>query len=207
MPPPPADSFRILCVCTGNVFRSRLAEHFLRAELAERLGAGASAFLVSSAGTGVLAGRPVHPSEAAALERCGLPNDGRPAHRLTAGDVRSADLVLGADASHRTAVLDLVPGAHRRTFSLREFSRLSGSSLDLAADAGAASSGGSSDPVARARDVVARTAAFRGHLSVTDDDIPDPWGQPDRVLDTAAQLVRSAVPDVVDALTGADARS
>lgn len=199
----PLDSFRVLCVCTGNVFRSRLAEHFLRAELASRLGADAAPFHVSSAGTGVLSGRPVHPAESAALVRCGIPADGRPSHRLTAADVVSADLILCADRSHVTAVLELAPAAHRRTFGLREFARVAGPSIGMADDRdGTGSHVDGASPVARARRAVAVTAAFRGHVpAAVGDEIPDPWGRSDAVLTAAADLVRGAVPAVVDALT------
>lgn len=200
----PIDAFRVLCVCTGNVFRSRIAEHCLRSELANRLGADAGAFEVRSAGAGVVEGRPIHPGESAALVRCGMPADDRPAHRLTAADIAAADLVLCADRSHVAAVLELVPGAHRRTFGLREFARATGPALrPAAAGRTAASNGVEPDPVTRARTAVAHAAAFRGYVpAVADDEIPDPWGRPDEILDVAADLVRSAVPGVVEALTG-----
>lgn len=72
------DRFRILCVCTGNVYRSRIAEHELRAALVARIGAKADRFEVSSAGTGVVQGRTMRGAETAALQRCGLPADDRP---------------------------------------------------------------------------------------------------------------------------------
>lgn len=199
---PSPDAFRLLCVCTGNVFRSRIAAHWLRTELADRLGERATVFEVSSAGAGVLDGRPVHPTESAALERWGLPADHRPSHRLTVADIEGADLVLGADRSHIAAVLDLVPAAHRRTFGLREFSRVAGPSVEGAAAGRADVHGVDFDPLDRARYAVACAAAFRGHaFEAARDDIPDPWGRSDDVLCAAAELVRSAVPGVVDALT------
>lgn len=191
--------FAVLCVCTGNVFRSRIAEHHVRLGLAERLGDAAQSFAVFSAGTGVVDGRPVHPSEAAALERCGLPPDARPSRLLTSTDVRRADLILCADRTHRSAVLELEPAALRRTFLLRELARLAAPALERAGSV----SGVDDDPATRARTVTAVAATYRGHFPAAGDDaIADPWGEPSDVLASAADLVRDAVPVLLDSLVG-----
>lgn len=195
------DRFRILCVCTGNVYRSRIAEHELRAGLAARIGAQAELFEVSSAGTGVVQGRPVAAAEAAALQACGLPADERPSRRLTAADLASVDLVLCADVSNRAAVFDLVPRALRRTFLLREFARVAAPAVDLAVAAGVgAPAYGHAVPAAR--QVVIAAATFRGYVARGgSDEIADPWGKADTVLSSVAAQVRDAVSAVVDALT------
>jgi len=54
-------SFRVLHVCTGNICRSPMAEHLMRAGLQQRLGGGAAAFEVASAGTMGFAGEPMQP--------------------------------------------------------------------------------------------------------------------------------------------------
>lgn len=200
---PDDDPFRILCVCTGNVFRSRLAEHFLRVGLSER--DRSNDFSVASAGTGVLPGRPIGTGEAAGLQRCGLPADARPSRRVSAADIDGADLVLCADRSHRAAVLELAPGALRRTFLIREFARVAGAAFELAANQRSATrpSPVTVTPAERARRVVADAATFRGHVpSDGSDEIGDPFGEPDTVLRSAAGLVREAVPGVLDPLTG-----
>lgn len=195
------DRFRVLCVCTGNVYRSRIAEHELRAGLSARLGAKADHFEVSSAGTGAVQGRPVGASESAALQRCGLPADDRPSRRLTAAELAAVDLVLCADRSNRAAVLDLAPAALRRTFLLREFARVAAPAVDLAVAAGVEPPV-YTDPVPSARQVVIAAATFRGYVPRRgDDEIADPWGKADSVLSTTADLVRGAVPAVVEALT------
>ncbi|MGZ6792782.1 MAG: arsenate-mycothiol transferase ArsC, partial [Mycobacteriales bacterium] len=57
-------TFRVLHVCTGNICRSPLAEHLMRAGLEQRLGPAAAVFEIGSAGT---LGRPGMPMEPYAL--------------------------------------------------------------------------------------------------------------------------------------------
>ena len=111
--------FAVLTVCTGNICRSPAAERLLAA----RLGAG-SGVAVSSAGVGAVVGAPIPPPMAALLSGAGVSPDGFAARQLTAAMLRDSDLVLVLTRGHRARVVDVYPGAVRRTFTLRELARL-----------------------------------------------------------------------------------
>jgi protein-tyrosine phosphatase len=113
-PAPPAPVATVLLVCTGNVCRSPAAELLLR----DRLGTAEVAVL--SAGTRALAGHPVHPPMARLLDEAGLAPAAFAARQLTAGLVRTADLVLTMTRTHRSDVAALAPAALRRTLLLGE---------------------------------------------------------------------------------------
>jgi protein-tyrosine phosphatase len=165
-------SFGVLFVCTGNVCRSPVAERYLRSRL--RPGAAVRA---SSAGLRALAGHPVEAFSAQALRELGGDDRGHAARGLDGEMVRAADLILGAAAEHRDAVLRLVPAALHRTFTVKEFVRL-GAAVRPAAEPGAAPA------------VVAAVAGQRGRRDPAPagwDDIADPIGQP---LEVARAVAR-----------------
>ncbi|ABD10667.1 protein-tyrosine-phosphatase [Frankia sp. CcI156] len=142
----------VLMVCTGNVCRSPLAEHLAAARFSAALdqislgAAGAQAsggtggnesssegwhppspagdLLVSSAGVCARAGEAMYPQAAAILTSRGLDPSGFRARLLTPDLVQASDLVLCATRAHRSTVVGLVPRAMRRTFTLREFGRV-----------------------------------------------------------------------------------
>jgi protein-tyrosine phosphatase len=157
--------FRVLTVCTGNLYRSPLAECLLR----ERLAVVPDTICVSSAGTEAVPGTPIAATAASLIVGRGGDPSGMVARRLTTGLVESADLVLGAAAEHREAAVRLSPvRALSRAFSLREFAR-----LVRAEDAV-----GVVDPAARFAVLVEGAAARRGAASAdpADDDVADPLG-------------------------------
>ena len=85
--------------------------------------------------------------------------------------IRSADLVIGLTRKHRSAVVELVPAAVRRTFTLRELAR-------LAADVDPAALPGANATTAdRLRALVPLAGARRGLTSYrpADDDVVDPF--------------------------------
>src|SRR5438128_596932 len=73
------DRFRWLMVCTGNICRSPMAERLAVAGIAQRLGADASRFEVTSAGTFGLEGNEMEPFAAQVLGDLG--GDPRAARR------------------------------------------------------------------------------------------------------------------------------
>ncbi|MFE3323834.1 low molecular weight phosphatase family protein [Streptomyces sp. NPDC059176] len=157
--------FRVLMVCTANLYRSPVAACLLRRRLAT-LGA---AIHVSSAGTDAVPGTPMAATAAALVRERGADPAGVNARRLTAGLVEGADLLLGAATEHREAAVRLSPvRALCRAFSLREFARL----------ASAADAAGTTEPAARFAALVAGAAARRGTAgaSAHDDDVADPLG-------------------------------
>ncbi|WP_327354638.1 arsenate reductase/protein-tyrosine-phosphatase family protein [Streptomyces sp. NBC_01304] len=140
----------MLFVCTGNVHRSVLAERLLALH--------APSLTVSSAGTEAGSVPGMDTATRSVLAELGGQGRDFTSRRLTAELVSRADLVLGLAREHREAAVRLWPAGLRRSFTLREFVRLSG---DL-------TPGG-----------VARAASARGTLPVPPaaaDDVADPWG-------------------------------
>jgi protein-tyrosine phosphatase len=182
-------TFELLFVCTGNICRSPMAERLAAAALATRLGAEASQVLVHSAGTWGHEGSPMEPFALDTLARLGVDHASSGAFRareLTAEMVESADLVLVASREHRAAVVTMVPRAAARTFTLREFGRLS---------AGVDGPGLPSGVVERGKALVAAAAGRRGLVppGPEGDDLADPYGAPARAFEHCAA-------DIVDVL-------
>ncbi|MDI2124562.1 low molecular weight phosphatase family protein [Yinghuangia seranimata] len=172
-------SFSVLFVCTGNLYRSPIAERLLAA----RPGAD---LRVASAGTHAWPGRPLDAATVGLLRELGADPDGFTARRLDAAHLDKADLVLGLAREHREAAVRLRPAAMRRCFTLTEFVRLTDGLAD--------------DP----RDVVARAGATRGRpsgLPPESDDIADPDGLPLAELHACAHLIDRAVARLAAVLT------
>jgi protein-tyrosine phosphatase len=189
------DVFRLLFVCTGNICRSPFAEILARHLLRGRLGGRASQpFDVSSAGIAAVVGAPMHPDSRAELAPWhldGAPAEGFVARQLDSAMIEASDLVLGATARHRSAVIEQCPPALPITFAMREFARLA-ASVDPRELPG--------HPVARAHTLVDLARLRRGLVprDPDGDDVPDPIAGPVAAHHRAAQLIQVAVTDLVD---------
>jgi protein-tyrosine phosphatase len=190
--------FRLLFLCTGNVCRSAFAEVLTKHLLNERLRyEAASAFVVSSAGLHAMVGAGMHPSTREELRPWGVDTrlaDRVVARQLTAIMVEQAHLVLGATLRHRAAAAQAAPVALTRTFTLREFQRLSRlvDSAELP-----------SEPVQRAHALVLEVQRRRGlvpPVATADDEVPDPMGGPPKAHGSAAKLISDAIVTFLDAL-------
>ena len=154
-------------MCTANICRSAYAELITRHVL------GADTFVeVGSAGTHGYVDHPLDPPMAAQLRSRGVDPDGFRSRRLTPRLVADADLVLTAEAGHRTRILEDQPEAFRRTFTLGQLAR----ALD---DAGVASG----SPV-RGAELVAELGPVRPPNR--DDDVVDPYRRGDEAAARAA---------------------
>ncbi len=122
-PPPATTPLRVLYVCTANICRSPYLE--LRSRELQALDPGVSGALAfRSAGTHGFHQRPVDETMATVLAEHGVPRtaiESFRSHRLTVEDVEQADLVLTAQSSHRDFVLEEVPSAFRKVFTLGQF--------------------------------------------------------------------------------------
>ncbi|WP_232466244.1 low molecular weight phosphatase family protein [Diaminobutyricimonas sp. LJ205] len=187
--------FTILTVCTGNICRSPLAEQLLRAGMAHW-----SEVSVASAGSGALVGKPMTDQAQALSSRFGATDAAAHiARALTVEHVRAADLILALSREHRRAIVELLPRASRKTFTLRELARLiadvPAEELEHAARLD------SSDVAGRFAELVDVAASRRGLVappeSPDDDDVIDPYRQPDGVYEASAQQLVPAVQTVL----------
>jgi len=181
----PAGGFVILSICTANICRSPVAAAVLRGELADATGD----FRVQSAGVRGLDGSPMDARAAAALRRWRYPVGEFRARTITAAMCESADLVLTATRTQRSAVLEMAPRALRRTFTLLEFEH------------GAQTGTMPHEPPARTAELVARVAATRGNIDIDQYDVLDPFPESGERFDAILQQVRTAAVHVARALT------
>jgi protein-tyrosine phosphatase len=191
------DVFRVLHVCTGNICRSPMAERLTVSGLERRLGADARRFVVESAGTWGHTGSPMESYALSTLAAYDVDGSEFAARELVAEHVVAADLILGATREHRAAAVVLHPRAAARTFTLREFARLS-----AAVDPAVLPSG---DPVERARALVRAVAGQRGLVPPprpTDDDVTDPYQAPASAFAACGALVHATLQGPLDLLGG-----
>lgn len=98
----------VVFVCWGNICRSPMAEQVAR-EWAARDGVHAS---FSSAGVSAEEqGNPMDSRAVAVLRQAGYPVTGHRAHRITADEIRRAELVVGMERLHLDRMRRLVPDA------------------------------------------------------------------------------------------------
>ncbi|MGI8415389.1 MAG: low molecular weight phosphatase family protein [Nakamurella sp.] len=182
--------FRILIVCTANICRSPMAEHLLRMALDQD-----SRIEVTSAGIRGFDNAPMDPPAAAQLRRLGGDPTGFRSRPLTDQMCELADLILTATRVHRSAVLERVPRALRRTFTLPEFAaamstirREQPDATDLA-------------------DMVRRAAFARGRIAVENYDVADPYGGPVETHRAVAEMIRAAAQTIAQHLLPPDTPS
>jgi len=187
--------FRVLHVCTGNICRSPMAEHLHRALLAQRWPSAAGRLVVESAGTWGHTGSPMEPYALQVLADYGVDGSAFRARELVAELVAGADLILGATREHRAGAVVLHPRAAGRTFTLREFDRLT-AGVDPAELPQA-------DPVERMVALVRAAARRRGFAPPnrpSDDDVGDPYQGPSSAFAACGDLVLSSLRGPLDLL-------
>jgi protein-tyrosine phosphatase len=224
MPP-----FAILHVCVGNICRSPMAERLLALALARRVGPDAAirCYVSHGAGTGSWhIGDPMNPPAARQVVARGGNANGFTARKLSAALIDSSDLILCATSEQVTRVLDLRASAAGKTFVLGEFGRLLAGvdlshlpavspaaekayerGLALVGSVDAARSDAGSRPGRPGRPRPADSPALEGEARVRrpsrfSDDLPDPWGLPDREFARVADTIEATVGPLADALAG-----
>lgn len=188
--------FSILTVCSGNICRSPLAEQLLRAGLADVPG-----IRVSSAGTVGLVGYPMDAQSAELAARFGITDSAQHvARELNADHVGGAQLIFAMSREHRRAVAEMMPRASRRTFTIREFARISAEITDD--DLAPAAELPLDDTAGRLAAAVGVVAAMRGMVSPAhapeDDDVIDPYRRSPEVYERSGSELRPAVDTALD---------
>ncbi len=190
---------RVLVVCTGNVCRSPFIQLLLQRELDTRRPDDGPRTVVTSAGTGALAGQGMDARAAAQAAAYGLDASGFVARQLTAPMVAEADLVLTATRTHRGHVATLHPKALRYIFTLLDFAELAGRlDRDGLGDAPVGTQ-------AWLQSVVRVVAARRGlepPLEAAQADVVDPYRRADELFVQMADQISRAVPAVAAVLSG-----
>lgn len=171
-------TFTILTVCTGNVCRSPIAEMSLAQSLANL-----TVVRVESAGVAALVGRGVpEPAERIAAEAA-IDATHHVARQINDSYIREADLVLAMAREHRRTVVERVPAAMRRSFTLREFARVADAVEDQLPTA--VRDSGATTPEEGMRAAVTLAATLRGTVVPPQDpqtlDVIDPYRQSDEV--------------------------
>lgn len=170
--------FAILVVCTANICRSPLAELLLTDRLDQRR------FEVASAGVRGWRDHPMDGPVQREARRLGLDPSEFRSRPLRAEHVTTADLVLTATKEHRAGVLELVPTALRRTYTLREFAVLGPQAVREAPE-----------------ETVRAVSRNRSHAG-PDIDVPDPYRADGGFHREVADMIDEATAAVADALAG-----
>jgi protein-tyrosine-phosphatase len=175
------DTFSIVFVCTGNRFRSPLAEAFVRG-LTSGLPVTTQSF-----GTLDLEGAPALAEALEIGESCGVDLSTHRSRAVGQSSLAGIDLLLGFEQAHvRRAVVD-ADAPRGRAFTFRGIARLL---ADVSVPA-------RETVVARARDIVEQLDGIRAAESAPTmrDDMPDPFGHSWNVYrKTAVEILELSVP-------------
>jgi sulfate adenylyltransferase len=169
---------RVLFVCTANICRSPYLELRARQLLGPESGVE-----VSSAGTRGFDAEPVSDTMDAEFARYGTETTSFRSRLVTGGLIDDADLVLTAEAAHRTRLLEERPAAFRKIFTLGQF----------------VASAEAVQPTLRGRELIAALANRRVPAS-PEHDIADPYRRGSEAAQRAAVTMDALLDVLVDRL-------
>ena len=148
----------------------------------------------------------MEPGASRALTELGVDASGFSASPLTQKQVAAADLVLVATREHRSDVVNLVPSAVRRTFTLHELARIAESAPPRTGSDASSDTSTDDGTALRVRQAVAWAAQLRGAVprpsAEAADDLDDPLGAPDAVYRERAMAIEASVERIVPYLLG-----
>jgi protein-tyrosine phosphatase len=169
--------FRLVVLCTGNRFRSPLAEVLLR-DLTAELPVD-----VTSAGTLSLPPTPALPEAIEAATRMQLDLTAHRCRHMSEAELDDADLVVGFERMHVAAAVVDGGAAAERTFTMTE---LVGLLREVEPR--------EQDPVARAREAVIladRARSGRPLQFLDSNELGDPYGRSQKVYRETAERVEA----------------
>lgn len=175
----------ILTVCTGNICRSPLAEFLIR-QIVRNAGSDVE---VSSAGVGALIGGSPPREIVEQGAAWGLDITRHKPRQLEAPSIQDATLILAAERAHRAAVVEMVPAASRKTFTLKQFARITEnyfSTYDI-------NSFEKLSLAAFVEEVADHRALTPPPATPEHDDVPDPYRRSQSVYDLSADEIRKSI--------------
>lgn len=188
----------ILTVCTGNICRSPLVEYFLKQELADL------DVTVTSAGTRARDGMAMPHAAVETATAMGIVAPLDAEHRarlLTPTHLNNVDLALPLAREHRREIVELSPAQLRKTFTVREFSRLAAGISDAELLSEIPEASGDSRPSEVMSGFLAVLAARRGVVepprTALEDDVVDPFARSADVYAQTAKELKQSLPAVV----------
>ena len=177
-----SEPISVLFVCTANICRSPVME------LTARAMAGDTGVVVfASAGTQAFDAQPINPEMAVTLTP-GL-GDAFRSRGLTKEILEGADLVLTAESSHRSHILEEHPQLHRRVFTLGQFMATIAQIPDLTG-----------------RELLTEAGRRRTPPRPA-DDVVDPYRRGAAAADRATGTITAMLSAIVPRLTGSPAGS
>ncbi|WP_341924208.1 adenylyl-sulfate kinase [Nocardioides psychrotolerans] len=179
-PPEMDEPIKVLFVCTANICRSPYMELTART-----LAGHDSGVEFASAGTHGFRDHAMDAAMATTLGAREISSEGFLSRRLTQELIDDADLVLTAETSHRTFILDDHPRAFRKVFTLGQFAEAVGN-LDLTG-----------------RELLAAVAERRGTAEQR-HDVGDPYGRGREAAEACGQHIESLLRVVVPALAASE---
>ena len=172
---------RVLFVCTANICRSPFME------LTARMLAGPDSTVeFSSAGTHGFREHPMDSVMSTVLDQRDLASVGFTSRPVAPDLVEGADLILTAEAAHRTFILDDHPRAFRKVFTLGQFAE-------------AIRGTGPQGPTGR--ELITVVGEHRGSAEAR-LDVVDPYARGSEAAETCARQIEELLRVVVPALTG-----
>lgn len=181
-------TFRVLVVCTANHCRSPMGQQMLASAAAHRFGDGS--WQVDSAGTNIPGPWPIHEHAATVLTHRLGQVARHTSQPLSAAVIGAADLILTASRRQRGIVVKAVPAAIGRTFTIRQFARLSDAVGARPAGAGPA------DADELGRWLVTEAKLARSSLQPVpgdEEDLPDPMGGTVADFEVCADRLQDAI--------------